>query len=345
MKRILKTIFVAAIAGAVIFGYQKQIRTFWGRFEAQKISLSNPLLQLERGHPGLENLLGRLGGKLNPCDRPIPYSTGSFDARFGISRSDFLGAIREAEQIWEKPIKRELFVNASDTSTPDTKARLKINLIYDARQDATVKLRKYGMTIRDSRESYDALKTNYESLKNEYAQEKALFDSQAAALQQREDAYNKEVETWSARGGAPPEEYDRLNAERAAIDQDIAKINQIKDDLNAKVDRINAMVIVLNRLAETLNIEVAHYNQIGSQSSGEFEEGVYLNGPTGQEVDIYQFDDRAKLVRVLAHELGHSLDLDHLTNPKAIMYRLNQGANEKPTPEDLAALKKHCGIN
>ena len=323
MKRVLKIIFSVAAIGGAIFLFRSPI----------------------------QDSVVRLENHYLPCSQPITYSIGSFDKRFGISQNDFLSAIREAERIWEQPIGKQLFAYASTSSSFDSAqdkllgaSNLKINLIYDERQDATIKLRKYGLTIQDSKASYDAVQAKYAALKAGYTSEKNSFESRVTAFKTRKAAYDTEVAYWNSRKGAPREAYDRLNAEKDNLNTELIAINQIQDDINIKVEDMNAMVVVLNRLAATLNLEAAKYNQVGSANSGEFEEGLYQSSPTGQEIDIYQFDDRAKLIRVLAHEFGHALGLEHLTNPKAIMYRLNQGANDKLTPDDIAAMKKQCNI-
>lgn len=285
----------------------------------------------------LFNLWIQLRTTYLPCAQPIGYTLSSFDAKFGISKSQFLSALDKAEQIWEKPIGKQLFVN-------EPNGNLKINLIFDYRQEATIKLRKLGLTVNDDRASYDALKLKYKALETDYAKKSTLFKSQLNTFENHKNEYEAKVTYWNDRGGATPKAYEQLNQEKAALDAELVALNKLQDGLNAAVDNINAMIAVLNRLASALNIDAGLYNQTSQSRGQEFEEGLYTSGPDGQKIDIYQFDSTDKLVRVLAHELGHALGLDHLDNPKAIMYRLNQGANAKLTADDLAALKTLCKV-
>lgn len=272
-----------------------------------------------------------------PCRMPIKYSIGTFDTKFGLSEVDFIAALSEAEKIWEVPISKDLFKY-------DPKGTLKINLIYDSRQDSTIKLQKMGVTVGSNKASYDSLKLKYNTLSVEYEKQKIYFESKLSEYEKRKSAYETEVNSINNRGGASKTTYTRLNAEKDYLNSQAGIIKQLQDSLNTSADNLNALATSLNDLARNLNMVVDKYNTIGSNLGGEFDEGIYKSGPEGREIDIYQYENRTKLIRVLAHELGHALGLDHNDDPKAIMYRLNNGVNEKATKTDLSELKLLCGV-
>ncbi|MCR4331047.1 MAG: matrixin family metalloprotease, partial [Patescibacteria group bacterium] len=272
-----------------------------------------------------------------PCEKPITYTLGSFDDRFGLSREAFLSAIEEAEAVWEKPIGKELF-------TYEESGKLKVNLIYDYRQQATNKLEGLGIVVKENRASYDELKAKYEALSREYTRAKADYDVRVASFTEKKDSYDQEVQYWNKKGGAPKKEYEQLQEEKTALQTELAEIQRLEVSLHEDVENINSLVVVLNRLVISLNLSVEKYNEIGASRGEEFTEGDYQESGGKQEINIYEFSNRDKLVRVLAHEFGHALGLQHVENPQAIMYRLNTSTNEKLTDDDLKELKARCAI-
>ncbi len=274
---------------------------------------------------------------VQPCTVPIKYSIGDFDSKFGWSKEQFLDIANKAAVAWETPINRDLFEY-------DPEGSLKLNLIYDYRQEATKSLSKLGIEISNDRATYDKVKVKYQSLLSTYKASKRELESMITSFDDDKKGYESEVKYWNERGGASNEIYTQLENRREDLNDQIQEINIQEKKVNSLVNNINATVIVLNQLAKELNIDVSKYNSVGSSVGEEFNEGEYVEDGDGKRINIYQFDTNEKLLRLMEHELGHAIGLPHIDNPKAIMYRLNQAANEKLTADDITALKNACGI-
>lgn len=279
MKNFLKNLIALAILGSIIYAYQAPIKSSF-------LQLANTYL---------------------PCQIPISYTLGDFDSEFGISEAEFLSAVSEAEGMWEGAIDKELFVYKTD-------GEMKVNLVYDSRQEATIKLKRVNATLDVSRSNYDLQKENLSSLRSLYEQDKKAFEKKYAEIKNKKNITQEEVDL----------------------------VNRMQAQLNIKVNEVNQLVNSLNKLAASLNLDVQKFNEIGSSNGEEYEEGLYESGPNGASISIYQFDNRDKLVRVLAHELGHALGIDHVEDSEAVMYRLNKSESLKLTEADIKALSARC---
>ena len=274
--------------------------------------------------------------KIIPCNKPITYSIGTFDKQFGISRTKFLEALVLAETVWEKPIGKELFVYAPEGG------KVAVSLIYDSRQETTQTLSSLEGAAKEGDATYKSLQTKYNQLKADYLNIKSAYELRVKEFNQHNATYETQVEAWNSSKRNSREQFEELEQTRIALEKEASELKALEGQFNEIVRQINMLVGTLNRIAKSLNLNVETYNTIGASRGETFTGGVYYSEEGEEGINIYEFSSQDKLVRVLAHELGHALGLEHNDDPQAIMYHLNEGDRGALSEADLAALQALC---
>ncbi len=245
------------------------------------------------------------------CKLPVSYEIGSLDERFDINQKDFEKSINTGAFVWNSQMDQEIF-NLSEGG-------VRINLIYDERQAQIDKLNAQSSEILESEGDLESMDKRFARLAEKYKQDLTEF--------------NRQVEYWNSQGGAPEGEYNKLK--------------QIETDLDKTRTTLNEMSAILNEKVAQHNNQVDDYNEEVEQSKDKIiTQGEY--DPNNNTINIYTFGDMEELEFVVAHELGHATNLDHVDNTKSLMYYLVKDQDIKnPTlsNEDKQQLIKTCNLN
>ncbi len=267
----------------------------------------------------------------SPCATPLAYSIGSLDTRFDISESEVISALAEAEKIWEEAVGKDLLV-FSPSGFP-------VNFIYDERQaiadkNAAIedKIDATEMTAEQVKFQFENLKFRYENVSREYD---AMVETYKASL----DSYNSKVSAWNAQGGASHDDYAQMMRDKKCLDASQKVLELKRLEVNRLASEVNQLVGKYNALVNNINSNI---DVINESADREFEQGEYVQEGFEKAINIYEFEKRSDLVRVLVHEFGHALGVDHNENPESIMYHLNEGEGLTLSVEDIRDLKIVC---
>jgi hypothetical protein len=240
---------------------------------------------------------------------PRRYALGRFDERFGISRERFLEIVAEAKKVWETAAGRDLF-DLQQNSV------MKVNLVFDWREEALLKAKEQRARLDENGSSFDMLKTEYERNTSALERKRSEYDEAAQAYKVHLDDYNARVKRWNDGENHSEGEEKALQSKRQELDEELARLEPKRTSLASEAAALNALGERLTALARKFNMEVELFN--GTYvSQREFEKGTF----DGRNIDIYEFDKEEDLRIALVHEFGHALGLEHVDNPRSIMYR------------------------
>ncbi len=266
-----------------------------------------------------------------PCATPVEYSVGSIDERFDVSEAEVASALSEAERIWEEGVGKDVLAFSQDG--------LPVNLIYDERQAIADKNAAIEAKIDVSEMTAEQVKVEFEDLKFRYERESREYDSMVEDHKAALDSYNAQIASWNARGGASHDDYAKMTKEKKAL-EDAREILEAKRlEVNRLANEVNELIGAYNRLVKNINSSIEVINESADK---EFEQGEYIREGFDARINIYEFTGKNDLVRVLLHEFGHALGVDHNENPDSIMYHLNEGDGLELSAEDIRDLKIVC---
>ena len=206
-------------------------------------------------------------------------------------------------------------------------------------------MKKIGINIDNRQSVYNKLKEKRNSLITSFNSEKKIADDMVLIYEKDRNIYTSISRQWNNKEVKQTEAaFLSIEKKRIEINNQVTEINKARDILNGLTNTLNSTGAILNNLVKEVNSQVKNYNAIGSSTGKIFDEGEYVLESGEESINIYQFKDINQLTRVLTHEFGHALDLDHLNNSKAVMYYLNEDGNDDLTDDDINALKTACKI-
>ncbi len=271
-----------------------------------------------------------------PCQAALTYQLGEIHSQYNLSRGELADIMKEVEEVWSIPLDQDLVDFSED-------GKVTINLEYSENQEWTDAERQFSKRISVKDEEAATYRREHRELSEQYQSKQTDIRDDMEQYNSAVDKYNALADKWQTKK-APSDVVDQFKQLEQQIDRLNTDLQRKQTNIEKLRKRVNAKANRLNQLTEEQNEMIDEYNERFSKPR-QFDQGRYIKQGTSEQINIYQFANRAQLKTVLAHEIGHAMGLDHVSNPKSIMHAMmgeQDIFNLTPTEDDIAAIKNRC---
>ena len=273
----------------------------------------------------------------NNCQKEITYSLDTFDERFQIKKEDFLYEVKKANKIWENILKRKLFKYVENNG------EISLNLMYDNRQKNTSIIKEVVDEIKNKNESLEKYEKILEIQKTDYQSKKEKLKKEIILLTKKVENFNTQIKKLKENNKITKEIIEKVNSQKEKLEKEKQYIENTLKKLEKQQSLISRNVNNVNTKIKDFNNDIEYYTYTQKEAHNEkFKQGNFYENEYEKNISIYQFEDKIKLKRVLAHEFGHALGMRHVENKDSILYWLNESDNVIPTKEDIEMIKSIC---
>lgn len=272
-----------------------------------------------------------------PCTAPLTFRVGNVDERFSITRGELIGLMQDVAEVWSE---------AADTTVIayDENGEISVNLVYAEVQQLSDREKQHRDRLEHEKVSIAVLENKYERMNRQYEADVARYEEDSRNLQQQIDRMNEWVVQKNNEGGFNEQDFNQYENRKQEIDRIKQELAYREIMLEQKADELNEKVDFLNDRIEQKNKLVDEYNRMFT-GVRKFTQGAYEWTADSRSINIFHFIDKDELRLVIAHEMGHALGIDHVQNPRSVMFEL-MGNQPRPgielTEEDIQALRAVC---
>jgi uncharacterized protein YjaZ len=261
--------------------------------------------------------------------RPVTYYLGTIDERFGVSREEALTVLDNAAAFFSPHVRL------------DPLGDVRVDFVYTQTQKAYEEidaLKRAGQFTEDKKQALADSHKQFAILAEQYKRKARRYEEKVLAL-------NTLIQTTGLDGSHKRSLDLDIDHERTLLEKERTSLEAEAKNLREIQNRLNAQSASLNSSIENLNESIRSSQERYGRGLSYDNAGLYEYNEKGRTITVFLHKDPEQLTALIAHELGHALGLQHVTDKHSLMNPLQTTENERLaalSPTDVAELLRVC---